>query len=35
MTTFNASIMAREAEEKKFEGYRTYVRENLDALLTI
>jgi hypothetical protein len=27
--------MARDAEEKKFEGYRTYVRENLDALLTI
>ena len=35
MTSFNASIAARVAEEAKFEGYRTYVRDNLDALLTI
>jgi hypothetical protein len=35
MTSFNASIAARLAEETKFEGYRTYVRDNLDALLTI
>jgi hypothetical protein len=35
MTSFNASIAARNAEEVKFEGYRTYVRANLDALLTI
>jgi hypothetical protein len=35
MTSFNASIASRAAEEMKFEGYRTYVRDNLDALLTI
>jgi hypothetical protein len=35
LTSFNASIAARVAEEAKFEGYRDYVRANLDDLLTI
>jgi len=35
MNSFNASIAARVAEEAKYESYRTYVRDNLDALLTI
>lgn len=35
MRHFNASMAARKAEDAKFEEYRTYVRDNLDGLMTI